>query len=91
MTNRYMDYLSHMRVQQLEDGIFRTIDSQQRALTPARSFAEVAMTFYLECQVLGLDISTVMSTVSNAVQHLQATDTEKLRAIRMYIDKEMAE
>ena len=88
-TNRYTDYLSHARVQPLEDPMFMLIDAQQKADSPQQAYAALAMLFYIQSEALGLNISDTLGYIGNSISHMKNTDTQKMRALSMYIRKEM--
>ena len=91
LANHYRDYLSHLKVRNVEDPMFLLIDAQQKALTKRHGFAALPLLLILECKELGIPLSDVLGYALNALAHLESTDTQKLRAIRAYIANEMEE
>jgi len=91
LANRYRDYLSHLKVLNVEDPMFLLIDAQQKALTPRHGFSALPLLLILECEELGLPLAEVLGYAQNALAHLESTNTQKLRAIRNYISNELEE
>ena len=88
-THTYTDFLGNMRVQSLEDPMFSILDGQQKCQSSAEGYAALAMLFIVETQNLGLNLNDVLVYCRNAIAHLDKTDTQKLRALRIYIEREM--